>query len=536
LRGEEIGMSERVSGTETPRAKRRSGGGRAARVAQRSEGPKEAAVRAGLIGGAYRPLADRDIQRIHERALDVLENIGMGDAFPAFRELALAKGCWMNEHDRLCFPRALIEDIVAGAGRNFTLHGRDPKHDMHISESRTHFGTAGMAVRVLDVETRTYRSSTLADLYDFARLVDQLDNIHCFSRTVVATDIVDLFEFDMSVAFTCAAGTQKHIYSGFNLPEHVQHGVAMFDAILGGEGRFRERPFCTANTCSIVPPLRYGEDNGAVSMECARKGMPVNMVIAAQAGATSPAALAGTLVQTVAETLAGLALVNLTVPGHPMIFSNWPFVSDLRTGAFSGGGGEEAVLNAASAQLTNFYDLPSGVAAGMSDSKFPDNQAGYEKGITTVLAGMAGANMVFESAGMLASLIGCSFEALVIDNDMLGSVQRAVRGIEVSDETLSYEVLEEVCCGGPGHFLGQPQTLSIMESEYLYPELGDRSTTGEWEEKGSKLIHERATEKVRELMSSHYPEYIDRKVAEELRQRYPIKLTAEAMTPGSGRW
>jgi trimethylamine--corrinoid protein Co-methyltransferase len=115
-------------------------------------------------------------------------------------------------------------------------------------------------------------------------------------------------------------------------------------------------------------------------------------------------------------------------------------------------------------------------------------------------------------------------------------VQRAVRGIEVSDETLSYEVLEEVCCGGPGHFLGQPQTLSIMESEYQYPELGDRSTTGEWEENGSKLIHERAIGKVRELMSSHYPEYIDRKVAEELRRRYPIKLTAEAMTPGSGRW
>jgi trimethylamine--corrinoid protein Co-methyltransferase len=389
---------------------------------------------------------------------------------------------------------------------------------------------------VLDVESRKFRSSTLNDLYDFARLVDQLDNIHWFSRTVVATDIEDLYEFDMSVAFACAAGTQKHIFSGFNLPEHVKQGVAMFDAILGGEGRFRERPFCSANTCSIVPPLRYGEDNGAVSMECARLGMPVNMVIAAQAGATSPAALAGTLVQTVAETLAGLALVNLTVPGHPMIFSNWPFVSDLRTGAFSGGGGEEAVLNAASAQLTNFYDLPSGVAAGMSDSKFPDNQAGYEKGITTVLAGMAGANMVFESAGMLASLIGCSFEALVIDNDMLGSVQRAVRGIEVSDETLSYEVLEEVCCGGPGHFLGQPQTLSIMESEYLYPELGDRSTTGEWEENGSKLIHERAIGKVRELMSSHYPEYIDRKVAEELRRRYPIKLTAEAMTPGSGRW
>jgi trimethylamine--corrinoid protein Co-methyltransferase len=119
---------------------------------------------------------------------------------------------------------------------------------------------------------------------------------------------------------------------------------------------------------------------------------------------------------------------------------------------------------------------------------------------------------------------------------MLGSVQRAVRGIEVNDETLSYEVLEGVCCGGPGHFLGQPQTLSIMETEYLYPELGDRSTTEEWEENGSKLIHERAGERLRELMSSHYPEYIDPKVAEELRGRYPIVLSAEAMKASCGRW
>jgi trimethylamine--corrinoid protein Co-methyltransferase len=515
---------------------RRRGGGRAARLTQRAAGPKHSAVGPGLIGGAYRPLSDRDIERIHERALDVLETIGMGGTFPAFREIALERGCRMNEHDRLCFPRSLIEDIVAGAGRNFVLCGRDPAHDLHIADTRTHFGTAGMAVKVLDVGKRSYRSSTLVDLYDFARLVDRLKNIHWFSRTVVATDIADLFEFDMSVAYACAAGTRKHIYSGFNDWKHVKDGIAMFDAILGGEGRFRERPFCTANTCSIVPPLRYGEENGLVSMEAARHGMPVNMIIAAQAGATAPAALAGILVQTVAETLAGLALVNLTVPGHPMIFSNWPFVSDLRTGSFSGGGGEGAVLNAASAQITNFYDLPSGVAAGMSDSKMPDNQAGYEKGITTVLAGMAGANMVFESAGMLASLMGCSFESLVIDNDMLGAVQRAVRGIEVNDDTMSYEILKDVCCGGPGHFLSQEQTLSIMESEYQYPEVGDRTSADEWEESGASDIRERAAEKARAILSAHYPEYIDPKVDEEIRRRYPILLAREAMAADCGRW
>ncbi len=513
----------------------RRAGGRAARHALRAAGPKQPAVGPGMIGGAYRPLSERDIARIHERALDVLETIGMAGAFPEFRDIALAKGCRMNEHDRLCFPRALIEDIIAGAARNFVLFGRDPKHDMTISESRVHFGTAGMAVMVYDSERNGYRPSTLIDLYDFARLADRLDNLHFFARTVVATDIEDLFEFDMNAAYACMAGTQKHIASGFNLPEHVAHGIEMFDAVLGGEGRFRKRPFCLAMTCAIVPPLCYGEDNATVAMAAARAGMPVNMIVAAQAGATAPAALAGTLVQTVAETLAGLALTNLTVPGHPTIFSNWPFVSDLRSGSFSGGGGEEAVLNAASAQIANFYDLPSGVAAGMADSKAPDNQAGYEKGTTTALAGLAGANLVFESAGMLASLLGCSFEAMAIDNDMLGAVQRAVRGIEVSEETLSFEVIEQAVLG-PGHYLGTAQTLSLMESEYLYPEIGDRTSLGSWEQNGAFDAAARARVHVRELLSTHYPRYIDAKVDEAIRRRLPIRLPREAMEPGCGRW
>ena len=527
-------MAQQISENGAPGHRRK--GGRAARRPQRAAGLKSEAVRPGLPGGAYRPLTSHDITRIHDCSLDLLEQVGMAGAFPEFRELALAKGCRMNEHDRLCFPRSMIEDIIAGAGRNFTLYGRDSAHDLHIAEARTHFSTAGMAVKVYDDNTRSYRPSTLVDLYDFARLVDHLENIHCFARTVAATEIVDLFEFDISMAYAAAAATRKHLYCGFNNWKHVKDVLAMFEALLGGEGKFRERPFSTANTCSIVSPLRYGEDNGMVSMEAARRGMPVNMIIAGQAGATAPAALAGTLVQTVAETLAGLALVNLTVPGHPMIFSNWPFVSDLRTGAFSGGGGEEAVLNAASAQITNFYDLPSGVAAGMSDSKMPDNQAGYEKGIATVLAGMAGANLVFESVGMLASLMGCSFEAIVIDHDMLGAVQRAVRGIEINDDTLSYEVIKNVCCDGPGHFLSQDQTLKIMQTEFQYPEVADRSSTGVWKEEGSKDIRQRAAEKVRAILSSHYPEYIDPKIDEEIRRKHPILLPREAMTPACGRW
>ena len=490
----------------------------------------------GVEGGIYKPLTDREVERIHESALQILERVGMGDATPEILDLARARGgCEVTDDGRIRFSRGLIEDLVAGAGRNFALHGRDPAHDLELSGSKVHFGTAGAAVSVPDFETGKYRESRLMDIYDFGRLIDRLPNIHWYGRTVVPTELPGGVMMDVNIAYAAAAATQKHVAVGFTVGDGVDAAVKMFDMILGGEGRFAERPCCSVYCTGVVPPLRYGELSVEVAVAAARAGMPVDFIIAAQAGATAPASLAGTLVQTTAEALGGVALVNLVKPGHPTIFSNWPFTSDLRSGSFSGGGPEEGLLNAASAQIANFYDLPSGVAASMSDSKIPDNQAGYEKGITALLTGLSGANLIHEAAGMQASLLGCCYEALVIDSEMLGSALRAIRGIEVSDETLSVEIIEEVV-RGPGHFLGHPQTLALMETEYIYPELGDRERPVTWEERGALDIRARARDRVREILSSHYPEYIDPAVDAKIRDAFDIRIPLKAMKPGNDRW
>ncbi len=117
------------------------------------------------------------------------------------------------------------------------------------------------------------------------------------------------------------------------------------------------------------------------------------------------------------------------------------------------GSAELALTVAGCAQMAGFYDLPGSVAAGMSDSKLPDAQSGAEKGYTLALAAQAGSSLIMESAGMHASLLGASFESYVIDNDTLGAVQRTVRGIEVNEDTLSFDVIKDVV-NGEGHFLG----------------------------------------------------------------------------------
>ena len=515
----------------TNAAKPRRGQARRLKHQQRAQGPAENAkpVRPGLLGGDYKPLTDDELLKVHCAVLDVLERVGIGEPPPLFVELASSRGCTLDDNGRLKFRRDFVEEVIDKARKEFVLYARDPRLDLEISSSRVHFGTGGAAVQILDPDAKQYRAPTIVDLYDCARLVDTLDNVHWFTRCCIATDIEDLFAFDISTAYACVAGTQKHIGTAISLPEHVKPIVELFDAVAGGEGKFKQRPFCKVHASPIISPLRFGEDAAGVMIEAINYGIPINAITAGQSGATAPATLAGALVQTTAETLAALIFVHLIDPDHPFIFSNWPFVSDLRTGSFSGGGGEEAVLNAASAQMINYYGLPSGIAAGMADSKLPDAQAGYEKALTTVLAGTSGANLVYESAGMLGSLLGCSFESFVIDNEMLGSVLRAVRGIEVSDETLAVDVIEQTV-NGPGHYLGADQTIATMESEYVYPLLGDRTTPTQWQENGATDIRQRARDQANEILEKHFPQYIDPAIDKKLRERFPIKLPLKNMT------
>jgi trimethylamine---corrinoid protein Co-methyltransferase len=172
----------------------------------------------------------------------------------------------------------------------------------------------------------------------------------------------------------------------------------------------------------------------------------------------------------------------------------------------------------------------------MCDSKLPDMQAGYKKGVTAALSAMTGINLLYESAGMHASLLGFCLESLLIDNDMLGSINRNVRGIEVNDETLSFDVIANVCIEGPGHYLGHDQTLSLMQKEYIYPELGNRMSPKEWNEAGRPDIVERASARKMEILTTYYPEYIPEPIDDLIRSRHDIKLPREVMRPGDPRW
>jgi trimethylamine--corrinoid protein Co-methyltransferase len=476
-------------------------------------------------------LSEGEVERVLESAYHVLNTIGMAimDEMPPAALQMLENGATLSEHGRICIPRSMIEDALALTPKSWVLHGLDADRSIEIAAGRPHFGTAGGAVSMLDGATGEYRDTCLQDVYDMARLVDTLPNIHWCYRSPIARDMETLELLDINTAYALIRGTTMPLGITLGSVQTVRDVTHMFDMALGREGQFYETPIAHMVQGAGVPPLRYAYERCLIKEEAIRQGYPIMIASATQAGATSPAALAGSVVQSTAEALAGIVYANTVRPGCALTFAAWPFVSDLRTGAMSGGSGEQALLMAAVAQVACHLGIPASVAAGMTDSKLPDAQAGFEKSLNVALAGHAGAAMIHESAGMHASLMGCCLESYVIDNDMLGNILRTIEGITVSDDMLSLGPIEDVNVGGAGHYLGEPQTLELMQSEYIYPTQSDRSTIDEWKKAGSKSILDRAVEYTQSTLANHHPLHISSETDDRIRSAFDIRLPRDAV-------
>ncbi|MEM8992929.1 MAG: trimethylamine methyltransferase family protein [Pseudomonadota bacterium] len=491
----------------------------------RDTAPLVAAPPAAPAGGRYAPLGEHEQEQIIEAAFAILERTGIDQCPPDFTKEAVEKGAQQRADGRLCYPRGMVEAAIRRAKKRVQLPGFVENFGITVGGGHVHIGTGGAAVSVLDADNRTFRDSTLLDLYDLMRIVGRGDHIHYGVRSVVARDMQAPLDLDINTAFACLKACPKPIGISFDNAEHLDPIVTMFDQALGRDGGFRKKPFCFAVIVHAVSPLRYAPEGLAIMRRAIEAGMPLQICTAAQAGATSPVTLAGALAQGLAEALAGLMIVDLIEPGFPCIFAFMPFISDLRTGAMTGGSGEAAVSNAAAAQLLRCLDLPSTVAAGMTDAKTADAQAGYEKGYTVALAAQAGADMINLSVGMLGSIMAASPEALVIDDDMCGAILRSVRGIDMPENAIDLDVIEAVATG-PGHYLGEAQTLALMKSEYAYPRLGDRLSIDDWVEAGERTIWDHARARVRKILAdapSHLPP--DREAL--IRERFDIKLDLE---------
>ncbi len=494
-----------------------------------ADAPMPPVAPAGAVGGQYKPLAEADIVRIVDAAKTVLERTGI-EIMPSPCRDAFAKaGCRIDsDRNRVYIDARMIDEALALTPSEVLFAGRTTAHDLNLGGGRVYMGSGGQAVNVLDLNGQV-RESRLADNYHLGRLVDRLDHIHFFCRPVVSrdidTDIIDINQFYASLA-----ATEKHVMANAYVADQVPDLRRLGEILSGGPEALSERPIMSFTNCWTVSPLRYATETVEILDEIVRHGFPVVISSAPQAGATSPAALAGTLVQITAEQLSGFVYVNLISPGHPLVMGCVPAHVDLRTGAYTCGSGEFALMNAACAQIAQHLDVPLYNSSGIPDAKIPDGQAGAEKGITNLAAALAGSNFIHHSSCFLESLLTVAYEQFVIDNDINGAVMRMVRGIEVDEASLSVDVIDDVCIG-EGHYLGHAQTLALMNSEYLYPTIMDRDSRDDWEARGSPDIRQTARARAREILAEHWPQIIPPEIDADLRSRFDIRLPVEEMRP-----
>lgn len=495
------------------------------RKRERKRRPKPVVAPGGLETRAYQPLSESDIRRIHAASLEVLERTGIEVLPSEAREIFAQAGASVDEPgNRVHIPRSMVEDAIAKACNRFTLAGREERHDLDMGGHRVYMGTGGAAVKVVDLSGQL-RASRLEDIARIGRLVDALDNIHFYLRPVVAQDVPERL-LDVNKTYAALSNTSKHVMTSAYNVQSAREVIEMVSMVAGSKAAYEERPIVSFTNCWTVSPLRYATETVDVLLELVSQNIPVTISSAPQSGATSPAALAGTLVQINAEELSGIVLVNLVRPGARVLMGYVPSMADLRTGNFVGGAPEFALMNAAAAQMGHFYNIPVYNSSALTDSKVTDVQAGYEKGITSSAAALAGSNYIHHSAGFLENMLTVSYEQYVIDDDINGSIMRMVRGIEVNDETLSVDLIDQVC-RGDGHYLGTRQSLQMMRTEYYYPHTGDRARRGDWEQAGSLDMRQRARARAQDILETHEPARLDAAVDQAIRKRFEILLPAE---------
>ena len=401
----------------------------------------------GLPGGSYKPLSQADVRRIHEASLTVLERTGIEVMPSECREIFRAAGARViDAENRVYIPRSMVEDALAWPPTRCCWRAVIPSMICCWAARGCTWARAGRRSRcwIWIAAMRGNRPCPMWPRSDgwWTRWTTSIS----ISRACVARDIPsDLL--DINTFYASLTNTTKHVTGNCFSVQSVREVAEMGAMIVGGEAKLRERPILSITNCWTVSPLRYATETVEVLTEIIRQGIPVFLSSAPQSGATSPAALAGTLVQINAEELSGVVYTQLVQPGAAMVLGYVPSVSDLRTGNYVGGSPEFAMMHAAAAQLGQFYNLPVYNSSGLTDSKMPDVQAGYEKGMTSLAAALAGSNYIHHSAGLLESMMTVAYEQYVIDDDINGAVMRMVRGIEVTDETLSLDVIDEVCRG-----------------------------------------------------------------------------------------
>lgn len=469
-----------------------------------------------LKGRVIEVLNKDEILQIHEAALEVLNNPGVKIQHEEALDIFKQAGAEIEETEQIAhIPSELVEFAINHAPRFMTIFGRNPEYDLKSGTGAVHFSSGHGATFVKDFETGERRPAAKKDLENVVRLHDALENTRLIFPEIYPQDVpAQALDRHISQALLC--NTEKPVVATAYDGKAAKDLIRMGTAIAGSEEALRRKPTFTVSL-GVISPLLFERDRVDVLLEICRSGHPFQVYTIPSAGGTSPATLAGTLVITVAELLAGLVLTQLVKPGVPVRLMAYPSIIDQRYGSFTFASPEKVLMAGAMAQMFRYYMLPHAVHGATTRANVLDAQAGYETGIFNMFTALSGSEMIIEcTSSALEDTVLSVYEQAVIGNEICNMVYRILRGIEVNPETLAVDVIRET--GPGGQFLTHNHTFEHFKFENWDAKLSNRMTRDEWMESGSLDIGAKAREEVKRILATHHPKPLEADVQRKLQQ------------------
>ena len=472
-------------------------------------------------------LTEQEVEQIHEASLEILENVGILVRNENARMIFAKHGGHVDSKSLIVkIPRKVIEECRKSFVPQFTFMGRDPQFDRTIPEARPVIVTGSSAPNIIDPETGEERRATSSDIANIAFLINELPGYDVFSISTLADDAPE-GQFSLSRFYPALKNCLKPVRSNTpNMKDLVQ--VLELGAIIAGsEKAYNERPIINHHYCPVVSPLTMDVESTEAVLYLTDKGLPVIGSIVPNAGMTAPMTLLGTLTIGNAEFLALSVLMQMIRPETPLIYSVLSTVADMRTGDYTPGAIETGILQMAHSQMARFYNVPSGGYIGLTNAHTNDAQCGYETGMNTTTALLAGADM-FNMGGLLSGLMAFDFAKAVIDNEIALMLKQINRGPEFNKANLALEVIAET--GPGGSYMDKMHTMEHMRTTGLMSNIATREMRGPWEEAGRPDSQKRALNAAREILSKDNPAVFSEDVDSKIRSRF------EGLVDGNARW
>ena len=457
-------------------------------------------------------LSPQEIERLQTHTLEILENTGIKVTLKKMRDLLADHGCPADGSSNIVkFPADLVETSLKKAPSEFVICGADPTVQFPIGPDKRVWAGLGTAFRMLDVKNGSTMDATHLDVEKHLILFDHLDNVSCNQMDVWAQDL-PMHTIHVEALRTWALNCTKSIGMGAYGVMATSDMMEMVSMVMGGRDRLKDRhPFC--GIVSIESPLSTTQAQLEGLMILGEHHMPALVSPEAMAGTTAPAPLAGLLLQHNAEIIAHVVMSQVANPGAPVMYGTVSTIADMKSGFPALGSIETGMISAASAQLARSYNLPVRTVAGATESKLLDVQCGFERAQSMLLAAMGGANYI-TSVGTLESTNLGAHEMAVIDNEIIGRVERALEGIHVNDTLLACRDIQRV--GPGGNYLLEPLTLEKFKSEHFIPSVSDRDPLEAWKAAGSKGIADHARTQASQILKEHKPREVDPRLKQAL--------------------